>query len=346
MNKKLSLFGASIALCCCLGAGWPTELDVRPNPTAQVRPDSPRLAHNLWQDSCYLAIIDTHLNEFVSLLELPKGWVGNSSIWNHHTMMIRTIGLVSNTGASAFILVNTEDRLNKPLSAIDEKEIKKVNQPWEKIITTMYPLHKLDEEKDQQLLSWHTFPAQLEEALRKASPNLTQVKRGRFLKLYTLTHEEKDEEIHVALVCDFDLYETNAKGKTTTLLRNRHVKICFVPEGADMQKTVVDAAKVARQAEEISKNWESKWVAHLKKPEDCSRPEGRAYSINSLSKELGDLQALPFKLCTNTFTGEHVRVPSAGGSCWVDAKGSYMFVNTTNPNDYSPLNKIEWHKVR
>lgn len=346
MNKKFSLLAAGCALFCCVGAGWPTELTVRPNPTTQVLPDSPRLAHNLWQDSCYVAIIDTHLSEFVSLLELPKGWIGNSSIWNHHAMMIRTLGLINNNGASAFVLVGTEDKINKPISAIDENVIKDVNQPWEKIITTMYPTHKLDASAENQLLSWHTFPVELATKLRKASPNLTGVKRGRFLKLYTVSSEEKDETIEVAVICDFDLFETEVKGKTSTMLRNRHVKICFVPDGVDMKTAVVDVAKISKQAEEISSKWEMKWLKHYKSTEECHQPEGRVYSVNSLSKELGDLRAWPYKICTNTFTGERVLVPNAGGSCWVDAKGSYMFVNSSNPNDFAPLNKFEWRKVR
>ena len=346
MNKSFSLLAAGCALFCCLGAGWPAETDAISNLTTQVPPDSPRTARNLWRENCYVAIIDSHINEFVSLLELPKGWVGNSSIWNHHSMMIRTIGLINHSGASAFILMGTEDKIEKPISAIDENEIKTINKPWEKIMTTMYPLHTLDPDANNQLLSWPTFPAKLAEALHKASPNVTQEKRGRFLKLYTLNNKEKDETITVALVSDFDLYETSAKGKTSTVLRNRSVKICFVPEGTDLQAAVVDTAKVAKQAEEISKNWESKWLKHLKAPEECQEPEGRVYSINSLSKEIGDLHARPFKVCTNTFTGERVLVPSAGGSCWVDAQGSYMFVNSSNPNDFAPLNKLEWHKVR
>ncbi|MBQ7568660.1 hypothetical protein IJT17_07650 [bacterium] len=350
MKKKATFLAAIIAICggLGLGAGWPTGQKQNPNQitATQVTPDSPRLARNLWHERCFMALIDKHLDTFVTLLSLPPGWIANGSVWNHHTMMVRSLGLINRDGASAFVLVGTEDKLEKPISAIGEADVQEINKAWEQLIATLYPKAVIDTDENQQLLTWHELSPSVTEVLEQRKNVFKDAKRGRYIKLFELTTPQ-GKLINVALVCDFDLFETRIADKPVTIMRNRHVKLCFVPDGLDFNGTVKDVHEIARQTERVYTGWETELAEHTKKDQECHLPEGRIYSVNSMSNELRNMLANPYTIGTNTFTGERVLIPTAGCSCWVSNRGTYMYVSNGNPNDIEPLqNKNEWRRLR
>lgn len=343
MKKKIITLLAGAVLSLNLGAGWPTELTTAVDPCTRTHRNCSRLYEDAWKHEGVLALYDSHLDELYGAWILPKGWVGSGSVWGHHQNMVRCFGLLSESGASAFVLLSPQEVLNMPLAELDEATLMEMNKAWEKLITVRYPGYKLCPEEGGQRLTWEEVPQEAMRELRRELP-LNDMKQGRYIKLFTLRKDENNPEIHVALIADFSLSELNKNGRAITILLYRHVKLCFVPDYLDVTKTVAEVYTVARRAENVNAKWDAKRLSD--DPTTCHAPESAGYGINHLVNDALSQESQGFTLCPNTFTGQRWRVPICTGSCWVNPSGNCLYLNTGNPNDIAPLNKVEWRRMR
>ncbi len=352
MNKKLLNTVLSVALMgnigLLTGMTWPqaSQIARAEESVTWARAESPQLADNLWQESLTFALLDKHIHQTSTIITLPKGWMATGSVWNHHEMMVRTMGMINKNGASAFILFGPEDTFKKPMDQVDEKTIVDACQPWEKVVASLYPEHKMEKEDPSYRISWQVYPVQLAQELRRADSSIKALRRGRLINFYTLTKGEDDPYIMAMVISDFDLTEYRIKQETFTKMRNRHVKLCFVPQGLDPAQTAADIARTAIQGEEVTVDWFKSVLSHSKDHQGCQAPETTLYNIFGLKRDLESFQKQSYSICTNPATGERVLVPTMSCTVWCNDKKEYLLVNSgCNPNDYQPLDRVDWRRI-
>ena len=352
MNKKLASLVVGISLLGSTGMTYSLhdrDKGIKCSTmNRQVYSDQFAGALNLWKAPMNLAVVDEHVHKLCSIINLPEGWLANGGIWNHHELLIRSLGLSNRQGSEVYVLFGSEDcYANTRMSQVTEDMIINSNEPWKKIISTRFPKHTITPADPSHRLSWINFPPKEAEKLYKLEPTLKNLRRGRLFLFYSLTHET-EKMIKTVVCCDFDLIERlNKDGTSTTIMRNNHTKLCFAPDGQDVAEACAVGMNVAKQSDKVATDWYEAVTHDLVHRDECKEPEGKPYGINHLAQEVTDRANDKYTDRPNPLTGELLKIPAMSASCWVNNQGEYLQVTgAANPNDFAPLNKMVWYRIK